>query len=77
MNPLISICIPTYKRQRLLVETLKSVLNQTYSKIEIIVSDNDPKKSSEKVVLNFHSKKNKIHSSEKECRNDEKFRKSI
>lgn len=37
-NPLISVCIPTYNRARLLVDiALPSVLSQTYKNIEVIV----------------------------------------
>jgi glycosyltransferase involved in cell wall biosynthesis len=56
-KPLISFCIPTYKRTELLKETIRSVLNQTYKNTEIIVSDNDPAASSQKVVQKFRSKK--------------------
>lgn len=41
--PLISIIIPTYKRARFLMRAIDSALNQTYSKIEVVVvDDNDP-----------------------------------
>lgn len=39
MNPLVSICITTYNRKELLPLTLKSVLNQTYKNIEVIIVD--------------------------------------
>lgn len=43
-NPIVSVIIPTYKRSNLIEKSLKSVLNQTYENIEIIiVDDNDPK----------------------------------
>ncbi|MCH9739331.1 MAG: glycosyltransferase [Epsilonproteobacteria bacterium] len=38
-QPLVSIYIPTHNRRKLLERTLKSILNQTYPNIEIIVSD--------------------------------------
>nr|WP_321233415.1 glycosyltransferase [uncultured Psychroserpens sp.] len=39
VNPLISVCIPTYNGAQFICEAMDSVLNQTYSNIEIIVSD--------------------------------------
>jgi len=39
-QPLVSICIPTYNNARFLRESLDSIVNQTYSNKEIIVSDN-------------------------------------
>jgi glycosyltransferase involved in cell wall biosynthesis len=38
--PLVSIGIPTYRRPQELEECLRQILNQTYSNIEVIVSDN-------------------------------------
>lgn len=40
MNPLVSILIPVFNRNELIVETVNSALNQTYSNIEVIVVDN-------------------------------------
>lgn len=43
---MVSCVIPTYKRSETLVEAIKSVLSQSYSKIEvIIVDDNEPNDS--------------------------------
>jgi glycosyltransferase involved in cell wall biosynthesis len=38
-NELISICIPTYNQTHLLKKTLESILSQTYTNYEVIVSD--------------------------------------
>lgn len=40
MTPLVSICIPCYNAQTTIERTIRSVLTQTYSNIEIIISDN-------------------------------------
>lgn len=39
-NKLISILIPVYNRENLIVETVRSAMNQTYKNIEIILVDN-------------------------------------
>lgn len=40
-NPLVSICIPTYNGEKFIEEALESAINQTYSNIEIIISDDN------------------------------------
>jgi glycosyltransferase involved in cell wall biosynthesis len=40
--PLISLIIPSYKREELLVQTLKCALSQDYSNLEIILVDQTP-----------------------------------
>lgn len=40
-NPLVSVIIPTYKRSDFLIRAIKSVINQTYENIEIIVVDDN------------------------------------
>lgn len=39
-SPQVSILVPTYNRRRLLVETLSSILMQSYTDFEVIVVDN-------------------------------------
>lgn len=39
-SPKVSILIPTYNRENIIVETLTSAINQTYKNIEIVVNDN-------------------------------------
>lgn len=38
-KPLVSICIPTYNGEAYIAETLESALKQTYSNIEIVITD--------------------------------------
>lgn len=52
----ISVCIATYKREKLLVELLNSLVNQSlppHIKLEVIVVDNDSDGSAEKIVQKF------------------------
>jgi hypothetical protein len=51
--PKIFVTIPTYKRPELLRETLVSVLNQSLTDWECLVSDNDPDGSGEAVARSF------------------------
>ena len=60
MNPLVSVIIPTYARPDNLCRAIESVLNQTYSPIEIIVVDDNGKetafqKETEKLLMPYIS----------------------
>jgi len=64
-KPLVSVVIPTYNRPMFLGRCIDSVLGQTYSKIEIIiVDDNDPdsdaRTETEKLMLNY-AKNDKVY----------------
>jgi|WetSurMetagenome_2_1015567.scaffolds.fasta_scaffold22045_2 glycosyltransferase involved in cell wall biosynthesis len=39
MKPLVSICIPTYNREKTILDALNCALNQTYQNIEILISE--------------------------------------
>ena len=52
-SPFISICIPAYKRPGLLKKLLDSVGEQTYKNFEIIINDNSPDDSVEKLVAGY------------------------
>lgn len=41
MFPLVSVCICTYNAEKFIEETLKTVLNQTYKNMEILILDNN------------------------------------
>ncbi len=49
-KPWVSFCMSTYKRPVFLKQTLNSILRQTFTDFEIIVSDNDPENSADAVV---------------------------
>jgi glycosyltransferase involved in cell wall biosynthesis len=55
MRPLISVCIPTYKRPELLSQALESCLIQGYKFLEVVVGDDSPDARSEQVVEQFQT----------------------
>ncbi|MEQ1697193.1 MAG: glycosyltransferase family 2 protein [Hyphomicrobiaceae bacterium] len=52
-SPKVSVLIPTRERPDTLVKSLKTVVNQSYSNLEIIVSDNASSPETEAVVRSF------------------------
>ena len=57
-SPLISICIPAYKRIDYLQKLLDSVSIQTYKDYEVIITDDSPDESVGNFVIKFHAIKN-------------------
>lgn len=57
-NILLSICIPTFKRGKILTKTLESIYSQSnfdnFSNFEVIVTDNDPEYENELYISNFN-----------------------
>jgi len=53
-QPLVSVIIPTYNRGNLLYETVKSVLEQTYSNLELIIVDNHSTDNTDQIIKSFN-----------------------
>lgn len=51
--PKVSILIPVYNREKIILETLNSAVNQTYKNTEIIVVDNKSTDNSYKIIKKF------------------------
>lgn len=51
--PKISVCVPTYNRAPLLGNFLSSILDQTYTDFEVIVSDNCSTDATQEIVASF------------------------
>lgn len=54
-SPKVSICIPNYNYARYLDEAIKSVLNQTYTDFELIITDDRSTDNSDEVVQKYLS----------------------
>ncbi len=56
--PNVSICIPAYKQPGYLHRLLESIINQTYSNYEIIVTDDSPDSCVERIASNYYGSSN-------------------
>jgi glycosyltransferase involved in cell wall biosynthesis len=54
LKPQISICIPTYNGEKYIARTIQSVLDQTFSNFEIIVSDDGSTDKTLEMVRSFN-----------------------
>lgn len=63
---LVSILIPVYNREYLIVETIQNAINQTYKNIEIIISDNKSTDNTFSIIKEIatQDKRIKIHQNE-------------
>ena len=55
-SPFISICIPAYKHVHFLERLLDSILTQTYTDYEIVITDDSPDNSVAEIVERFKTK---------------------
>ena len=52
-RPIVSIVLPTYNREHLIIEAINSVLNQTYSDWELIIIDDGSTDKTQAIVLSY------------------------
>jgi len=60
VSPLVSICIPTYNRERIIAHTIESVIKQSYQNIEIVISDNCSTDKTFEIIKNYSMKDKRI-----------------
>lgn len=58
-QPLVSVIMPTYNHARFIGEAIDSVLNQTYSNLELIIIDNYSEDNTEEIVMSYHDESTK------------------
>jgi len=63
-NPVISIVIPCHNSESTIKETIGSVLDQTYSNLEVIIYNNHSSDLTEKFVLEFQDPRIRYYTSE-------------
>lgn len=72
-KPFISICIPTYNREKYIKESIESALAQNYNKFEIVIVDDGSTDNTENIVRSIKSDKvryvKKEHSNAPDTRN--------
>lgn len=59
-NPLVSIVIPVYNREKLITETLESALSQTYPNFEVVVVDNQSTDNTWAILHEIAGKDNRV-----------------
>jgi glycosyltransferase involved in cell wall biosynthesis len=53
LDPTVSVVIPTYNREKILIKSVQSVLNQTYEDFELIIVDDASTDDTDQVVSTF------------------------
>ena len=53
MSPLISVIVPVYNKEKYVAECLNSILNQTYSNIEVIIIDDGSTDKSLEICMRY------------------------
>lgn len=60
LQPLVSICVPTYNGAAFISETLESALNQTYQNFEIVITDDSSSDNTVEICKAFAKKDSRI-----------------
>jgi glycosyltransferase involved in cell wall biosynthesis len=60
-QPLVSIGMPVFNGEKYIAEAVTSILNQTFTNFELIISDNASTDRTEQICLEYASKDNRIH----------------
>lgn len=56
MKPLVSICIPTFNGARFISDALDSILEQSYSNLEVVISDDSSEDNTLEIVKEYEVK---------------------
>ena len=64
-SPLVSVILTTYNGEKYIAETLESVLNQTYTNLEIIIVDDASTDNTVQIIKSYNDKRIKLYSNDK------------
>lgn len=59
-TPYFSVCVPTYNRERLIAETLDSILGQTFGDFELVVVDDGSTDNTRRVVEEYAARDSRV-----------------
>ena len=76
-RPFVSFCFSTFKRPEYLRSTLQSILFQSFSDFEVIVSDNDVEQSGKDVVISLNDPRFKYFPNEENLGMKKSYNKSL
>ena len=76
-QPLVSICIPTYNAENSVINTLQSVLNQTYQNLEVLVVDNASTDNTLNLVRQTNDPRLVVHRNESNIGGEQNWSKCI
>ncbi len=59
-QPLVSVCIPVYNGEKYIEETIRSVLNQDFVNIEVVIQENASSDRTREIVQNMAAKDSRV-----------------
>lgn len=76
-QPLVSICVPTYNAEKTVMQTVRSILSQTYRRMEVIVVDNASEDNTLSLLREIDDPRMKIHCNEINIGAEKNFSKCV
>jgi glycosyltransferase involved in cell wall biosynthesis len=75
--PSVSVCIPVYRGEQFLAETVRSVLDQTYRDFELVVLDNASPDDSGRIARSFGDRRIRVETNATTLPQPENFREAV
>lgn len=76
-QPLVSICVPVYNAEKTIVDTIQSILSQTYNNLEIVIVENASKDHTSFLLEKFNDKRIKIYKNSTTVNAEQNFTKCV